>query len=319
MTNSTSDTYPTPRSRGISQFDVASAADAILAAGQRPTIERVRHHLGRGSPNTVGPMLDVWFRTLGRRLSGGGGGHAPSSDDAQREQATAPLIVNQAVSALWSAALQAADEQFRQLRIELTEAAEAGVRSAQQEATLAVARASDFQSELAAAKAALQAIQRDLETERLERQRLEMARQADAEQLERMALRLTDLQTENTTLKSQASEVRTQASERVAAAERRAAIDMDRERTARGAAEKRASQLESRLEESRLSSTAEIQRLLRDVTRLEVAELTWQERLRGWQLEREALRRETAAPLRSPKPAHQPFSKRRIRSGSSRR
>ena len=54
--------------RGVQESDVWAAADALLAQGLRPTIERVRLHIGRGSPNTVSPMLESWFGTLGERL-----------------------------------------------------------------------------------------------------------------------------------------------------------------------------------------------------------------------------------------------------------
>jgi len=54
--------------RGVSQEDFAAAADALLTAGERPTVERVRLALGRGSPNTLGPMLDIWWAGLARRL-----------------------------------------------------------------------------------------------------------------------------------------------------------------------------------------------------------------------------------------------------------
>lgn len=56
------------RTGGIQEEDVWKAADALLLAGERPTIERVRRALGRGSPNTVGPYLDAWFGALGGRL-----------------------------------------------------------------------------------------------------------------------------------------------------------------------------------------------------------------------------------------------------------
>jgi len=46
-------------SRGVQVDEVWAAADAVLAQGDRPTIERARTHLGRGSPNTVAPMLDA--------------------------------------------------------------------------------------------------------------------------------------------------------------------------------------------------------------------------------------------------------------------
>ena len=56
--------------RGITEQEVFEAADALLARGERPTIERVRGELGRGSPNTVNPMLDAWWASLAARLSG---------------------------------------------------------------------------------------------------------------------------------------------------------------------------------------------------------------------------------------------------------
>ena len=59
------------RRRGIAESDVAVAADALLRDGVRPTIERVRALLGRGSPNTINPLLDEWWRSLASRLSGG--------------------------------------------------------------------------------------------------------------------------------------------------------------------------------------------------------------------------------------------------------
>ena len=59
-----------PRGRGIQEVDVFTAADALLAEGKRPTIERVRLKIGRGSPNTVSPMLERWFATLGERVVG---------------------------------------------------------------------------------------------------------------------------------------------------------------------------------------------------------------------------------------------------------
>ena len=50
--------YITPKTtRGVQEQDVWAAADAVLLQGERPTIERVRQHMGRGSPTTVGPML----------------------------------------------------------------------------------------------------------------------------------------------------------------------------------------------------------------------------------------------------------------------
>lgn len=87
--------------RGVQAHDVAQAADQLIAAGQRPTIERVRQTLGRGSPNTIAPLLDAWFAQLGPRLglvneASGEGPHGPS---------TIPTAVWEAVKTLWEQAL----------------------------------------------------------------------------------------------------------------------------------------------------------------------------------------------------------------------
>jgi Plasmid replication region DNA-binding N-term len=60
-----------PPPRGITQSDVSHAADSLLRLGERPTIEKVRAKLGKGSPNTINPMLDAWWRTLSARLDSG--------------------------------------------------------------------------------------------------------------------------------------------------------------------------------------------------------------------------------------------------------
>ena len=57
--------------RGITGGDVDRAADALLRYGERPTIERVREALGRGSPNTINPLLDAWWKRLAGRLDAG--------------------------------------------------------------------------------------------------------------------------------------------------------------------------------------------------------------------------------------------------------
>jgi hypothetical protein len=51
--------------------DVERAADSLLRDGERPTIEKVRARLGRGSPNTINPMLDQWWQRLAARLDAG--------------------------------------------------------------------------------------------------------------------------------------------------------------------------------------------------------------------------------------------------------
>ena len=49
----------------------AYPTDALLRAGERPTVEKIRLRLGSGSPNTVGPLLDIWWKHLSARLDFG--------------------------------------------------------------------------------------------------------------------------------------------------------------------------------------------------------------------------------------------------------
>ena len=62
--------YGTPN-RGVNLGDVSQAADALLRTGERPTVEKIRAAIGRGSPNTVGPLLDAWWKRLAGRLDSG--------------------------------------------------------------------------------------------------------------------------------------------------------------------------------------------------------------------------------------------------------
>jgi DNA repair exonuclease SbcCD ATPase subunit len=55
--------------RGITQDQVSAAADALVTAGERPTVEKIRAQLGTGSPNTVTRMLETWRGELATRLS----------------------------------------------------------------------------------------------------------------------------------------------------------------------------------------------------------------------------------------------------------
>ena len=64
--------------RGINENDVWNACDALLLEGARPTIERVRQKIGSGSPNTVSPFLETWFKHLGGRIKDPGAFSAPS-------------------------------------------------------------------------------------------------------------------------------------------------------------------------------------------------------------------------------------------------
>lgn len=55
---------------GVPEGEVFAAADQVLARGERPTTERVRAELGRGSPARVGQLLEQWWDALSKRLAG---------------------------------------------------------------------------------------------------------------------------------------------------------------------------------------------------------------------------------------------------------
>jgi hypothetical protein len=81
---------------GVPEHDVFAAADAVLARGERPTVERVRLELGRGSPARVGGLLDQWWARLADRLSG------------QSRLPALPSEVSQAFVAVWQQAIHLA-------------------------------------------------------------------------------------------------------------------------------------------------------------------------------------------------------------------
>ena len=90
--------------RGVQQEEVWAAADALIAAGERPTIERVRLKIGRGSPNTVSPMLESWFATLAPRLG-------VAASGAQAAEEGAPKELRRALDGVWVTAVAAARDQ----------------------------------------------------------------------------------------------------------------------------------------------------------------------------------------------------------------
>jgi Plasmid replication region DNA-binding N-term len=94
-----------PSPRGITQSDVSHAADSLLRAGERPTIDKVRAKIGKGSPNTINPMLDAWWKTLSARL-----------DSGPAALHRLPETVAHVAEALW---MQALDEGRRRAHLEL--------------------------------------------------------------------------------------------------------------------------------------------------------------------------------------------------------
>src|ERR1700724_1207135 len=112
-----------PPPRGITQSDVSGAADSLLRLGERPTIDKIRQKLGKGSPNTINPMLDAWWKTLAARL-----------DSGPAALHRLPESVAHVAEALWMKALEegrrrAAQEQHSTTRALATDKQQIEVRS----------------------------------------------------------------------------------------------------------------------------------------------------------------------------------------------
>src|ERR1700722_7950813 len=96
--------YGSP-ARGVTASDIERAADQLLRSGQRPTIERIRAALKGGSPNTINPLLDAWWKKLSARL-----------DSGPAALHRLPESVAHVAEALW---MQALDEGRRRAHLEL--------------------------------------------------------------------------------------------------------------------------------------------------------------------------------------------------------
>lgn len=91
---------------GITQEQVDRAADTLVAAGDKPTVEKVRAALGTGSPNTITRMLDTWRSGLADRLQ------------KVLYLPELPPEAGQAMATLWQLAVEHAD---RLLQARMTE------------------------------------------------------------------------------------------------------------------------------------------------------------------------------------------------------
>ena len=156
---------------GVPEHDVFAAADVVLARGERPTVERVRLELGRGSPARVGGLLDQWWARLAERLSG------------ETRLPTLPAEVSQAFVAVWQQAIhlaqgvaeQALSEQRQVLAAERERVA-AVEDQARQDAALArqhamAAQAAQQVSEIRLADLELLLEQRATQIQELQQQR----------------------------------------------------------------------------------------------------------------------------------------------------
>ena len=221
--------------RGIQEADVWGAADVLLSKGLRPTIERVREQIGRGSPNTVAPMLERWFGSLSQRIVGGAA--PPAGNDADG----VPVSVRNAMRLLWETARREAEQSQEKALVEARDTLRAKETALEGKQVELVQRETAFLETRVSLDQALKSSQQAREA--LEQQVTALAseglkqREAAAREVARLNALLVDAQAATERLRQEhaaAQAVRDQdlraAIDRHTAIERRMLEDVDRAR-----------------------------------------------------------------------------------------
>jgi Plasmid replication region DNA-binding N-term len=215
------------RAPRISQADVFRAADELLIEGHRPTIDRVRMRLGRGSPNTINDHMDTWWTKLGSRLRDLPGGMFPQ----------VPERVGQALQLLWNEALEGAHDTLQSALLEREEAIrqqeqelEARARQLTDREQGVVTRAAAIEESLGLAREQLSAANQRAES-------LETALRAREAECVHLRDRITALEASSVNLRGKLDTVtaahqaeRVKLEERYSAAEARWLTEVDRAR-----------------------------------------------------------------------------------------
>jgi chromosome segregation ATPase len=224
---------------GIQEPDVWQAADALLLEGARPTIDRIREKLGRGSPNTVSRHLETWFKHLGARIKDPGAFSAPP-------EVADPVL--QAAKHFWEVAQAESRRELDQRIQEGLAAAVLNVEAAKERASLAEAAAFDASAKLTRSQAETVELRAEIDQLRLALAASE-ARLQEARSLnEDLRERLQQAEASVAAVRDAARKDVATAQERAAALERRAMLEMDAERSARAKSDKRVEALELRLQ-----------------------------------------------------------------------
>ncbi len=179
--------------KGITQEQVSHAADALVAGGENPTVEKIRQALGTGSPNTVTRMLDAWRSTLAQRLQ-----EVIKLPDV-------PPEAGQAFAEVWRVAVAHAEALARTALTEEQNALFAKQTSLAQERklweiALAEAQANVAEHTAGRAQAETQLRERQMLLDQLETQRIDLLQQRD-----RLEAQLETQQTELDTLRTEHS------------------------------------------------------------------------------------------------------------------
>jgi chromosome segregation ATPase len=252
---------------GVTEKQVAQAADELVLAGERPTIERVRASLGTGSPNTLIRHLDAWWKQLGERLT---------ETRRQINLPDAPPEVSNAASTFWRLAVtkaaESASAEFDQQRAALDEERLTLDKSKSgAELVLKKANADVAEARVAAEKAELRAM--GLDQLREHQQARIDALEGD---LERARQQLTLLIAEQQASAAQIQELRRTAradrdtaAEHVKSVENRAHQEIDRARGEAAKAAKRIAELDKQVQRQAEESARRVDALVRDLRKAE--------------------------------------------------
>jgi chromosome segregation ATPase len=211
--------------KGITQEQVNAAADALVAAGDKPTVEKIRHALGTGSPNTVTRMLDTWRGTLAQRLQ-----EVIMLPDV-------PPEAGQAFAEVWRVAVSHAESLARALLTQEQNALLAAQTSLAQERKIweiAIAEAQANVAECTAklAQAEVQWVERQALFAQVEAQRGDLLTQRGLlqEQVQRLSEELAHVRSQFASLESVAASERETATAHIRAVEDRTSREIDRGR-----------------------------------------------------------------------------------------
>lgn len=225
-----------PGRPGVQLEDVLGVADALVAEGLKPTIERVRQRLGGGSPNTVSAMLDEWFARLPARLVGAVPQGQPREDDL-------PLSIVQAAQQFWDVArseaarmqVQRSEATRRELELEREALTRQGAELHQRESSFEQTRGK-LDEALMASRQAVEAMQAQMQAQQQESGRVLSEAEAELRRLRKAleeALAGKEALREKSAMELQARQrAADEAEERHLAQERRLLSEIDRERMA---------------------------------------------------------------------------------------
>jgi hypothetical protein len=206
------------REKGVSGLDVQRAADTLLRLGRKPSIAALREQLGGGSPNTLGPLLEQYWKSLGTRL--------PAGPEALER---VPESLARLTEALWLRSLDEARERARRSLI--------GASPAQREAAALQGKVTELTAALAESRARSSELETQLMASLRDRLELrELVRQLTSLLKSEQELRAQD----RSSLEARSRDIQASRDEALAVAKRRLAprVEGPRVTNYRKAAEK---------------------------------------------------------------------------------